>query len=129
VILYSSAVVAVLIEEPGYEELELKMRGADVLAIGAPTLVETSVVMARRVRGEVGRIAVSRFREDLDVVVIPFAETHCKAATEAFFQFGRGRHPAALNYGDCMAYATARIAGRPLLFLGNDFAQTDIEVA
>jgi ribonuclease VapC len=129
VILDSSAVVAVLIEEPGYEDVELKMREADVLAIGAPTLVETGVVMARRVRGEVGRVAVSRFREDLDVVVIPFAGTHCEAATEAFVQFGKGRHPAALNYGDCMAYATARIAGRPLLFIGNDFAQTDIEAA
>jgi ribonuclease VapC len=129
VILDSSAVVAVLIEEPGYEELERKMREADVLAIGAPTLAETGVVMARRVRREVGRIVVSRFREDLDVIVIPFAETHCEAATEAFFQFGKGRHSAALNYGDCMAYATARIAGRPLLFIGNDFAHTDIEAA
>jgi ribonuclease VapC len=129
VILDSSAVVAVLIEEPGCEELELKMRGADVLAIGGPTLVETNAVMARRVRGEMGRAAVSRFREALDVVVIPFAQAHCEVATEAYFQFGKGRHPAALNYGDCMAYATARIAGRPLLFIGNDFAQTDIERA
>lgn len=128
-ILDSSAVVAVLIEEPGYEEVELKMREADVLAIGAPTLVETGVVMARRVRGEVGRVAVSRFREDLDLVVIPFAETHCEAATEAFFRFGRGRHPAGLNYGDCMTYAMARIAAEPLLYIGTDFAQTDIEAA
>jgi ribonuclease VapC len=129
VILDSSAVVAVLIEEPGWEELEKRMREAEVLAIGAPTLMETNAVMARRVRGEVGRTAVARFSEDLDVVVIPFAQAHCEVAVEAYFQFGKGRHPAALNYGDCMAYATARIAGRPLLFIGNDFARTDIERA
>lgn len=128
-ILDSSAVVAVLVEEPGHEELDLKMRQAEVLAIGAPTLVETNVVMARRTRSEAGKVAVSRFREDLDVVVIPFAEMHCEAAAEAFIQFGKGRHPAALNYGDCMTYATARIADRPLLFVGDDFTQTDIEAA
>jgi ribonuclease VapC len=121
--------VAVLVEEPGHEELDLKMRQAEVLAIGAPTLVETNVVMARRTRSEAGKVAVSRFREDLDVVVIPFAEMHCEAAAEAFIQFGKGRHPAALNYGDCMTYATARIADRPLLFVGDDFTQTDIEAA
>jgi ribonuclease VapC len=129
VILDSSAVVAVLVEEPGHEELDLKMRQAEVLAIGAPTLVETNVVMARRTRSEAGKVAVSRFREDLEVVVIPFAEMHCEAAAEAFIQFGKGRHPAALNYGDCMTYATARIADRPLLFVGDDFTQTDIEAA
>lgn len=128
-ILDSSAVVAVLIEEPGHEELELKMREANLLAIGAPTLVEIGVVMARRARGEAGRVAIDRFRENLDVVVIPFGETHCEFAADAFSQFGKGRHPAALNYGDCMTYATARVAGRPLLCLGNDFARTDIECA
>ena len=128
-ILDSSAVVAVLVEEPGHEELELKMRQAEVLAIGAPTLVETGVVMARRVRGEESRIAVSRFRERMRVVVIPFAQAHWEAAADAFFAFGKGRHPASLNYGDCMTYATARIAGKPLLFVGNDFARTDIEAA
>jgi ribonuclease VapC len=129
VILDSSAVVAVLVEEPGYEEVELKMREADVLAIGAPTLVETGVVMARRASGEAGRVAISRFQQALKVVVIPFAQTHCEVAAEAYFQFGKGRHPARLNYGDCMAYATAHVAGLPLLFIGNDFAQTDIEAA
>jgi ribonuclease VapC len=129
VILDSSAVVAVLLQEDGYEELGLKMREADILGIGAPTLVETGVVMGRRARGENGRVAISRFRQDLDLIVIPFGEAHCEAASEAFHRFGKGRHAAALNYGDCMSYAAARVAGQPLLFVGDDFARTDIEAA
>jgi ribonuclease VapC len=65
----------------------------------------------------------------MEVLVIPFGEPHWSAAATAFIRFGKGRHPAALNYGDCMTYATARVAERPLLYVGNDFAQTDIEAA
>jgi ribonuclease VapC len=128
VILDSSAVVAVAIEEPGYEELEQKMRAANALAIGAPTMFETGIVLMRA-SGEPARMAIARFLVDLAVVVIPFGQSHWEAAAGAFIRFGKGRHPAALNYGDCMAYATARIADRPLLFIGNDFPQTDIEAA
>jgi ribonuclease VapC len=128
VIVDSSAVVAVLRGEPGYEEIEQAMCEADVLAIGAPTLVESAVVMGRS-DGEGGIAALSRFVRDLEIVVVPFDETHAEVATEAFVGFGKGRHPAGLNYGDCMTYATARRAGRPLLFIGDDFAQTDIEAA
>jgi ribonuclease VapC len=63
------------------------------------------------------------------VVIVPFERPHVEVATEAFVGFGKGRHTAALNYGDCMTYATARRADRPLLFVGDDFAQTDIQVA
>jgi ribonuclease VapC len=65
----------------------------------------------------------------LGVVVIPFDEQHADAAGDASVRFGKGRHPAKLNYGDCMTYATARLADGPLLFIGNDFAQTDIQAA
>ena len=124
----SSAVVAVLKEELGFEELEQRMLEADVLAIGAPTLVEVVTVMARA-NGRDGLAVVSRFVRDLEMVVVPFDEPHAEAAAEAFLGFGKGRHPAALNYGDCMTYATARRAGRPLLFIGDDFSRTDIEAA
>lgn len=127
-ILDSSAVVAVLQEEVGHEELGQRMQVADVLAIGAPTLVETGIVTVRA-SGESGRAAITRFLADMDVTVIPFGHSHWEAAATAFIRFGKGRHPAALNYGDCMAYATARVAGRPLLFIGDDFAKTDIERA
>jgi ribonuclease VapC len=127
-ILDSSAVVAVVFRESGHEELDEKMRDAEVLAIGAPTLVETGMVLIGKY-GHAAKSTISRFRESLEIVVIPFGVGHFEAAAEAFSRFGKGQHPAALNYGDCMAYATARIAGRPLLYVGNDFAQTDIERA
>jgi ribonuclease VapC len=128
VIIDSSAVVAVLNEELGYEELERKMLEADVLEVGAPTLVECIVVMGRA-DGESGIAALSQFLSRVGVVVLPFCEPHVEAATEAFIGFGKGRHPAALNYGDCMTYATAQRADRPLLYVGDDFAETDIQAA
>jgi ribonuclease VapC len=128
VILDSSALVAAVRKEPGHEELEEKMRSTAMLAIGAPTLVETEIVVMRA-NGRSARGLVSRLREQLDVLVIPFDQAHAEAAARAFQRFGKGRHPASLNYGDCMTYATAQLAEWPLLFKGNDFAQTDIERA
>jgi ribonuclease VapC len=128
VILDTSALVAVLFEEPGFQELEHKMLGTSVIAIGAPTLVETEMVAVRKY-GEAAHLTIARLRESMDIAVISFGQSHWETAADAFIRFGKGRHPAALNYGDCMSYATARIADRPLLFVGNDFAQTDIEAA
>jgi ribonuclease VapC len=128
VILDSSAVVSVLLREPGHEELETKMRDAGLLAIGAPTLFESRTVMVRRY-GAPGLKEVDRFFAGLAAEVIPFDRVHAEVAGEASIRFGKGRHPAKLNYGDCMTYATARLANEPLLFIGNDFALTDIEPA
>jgi ribonuclease VapC len=128
VILDSSAVVSVLLREPGHEDLETKMREAGMLAIGAPTLVETRTVMGRR-HGAPGLKEVDCFFAGLATEVIPFDGEHAFVAGGAAIRFGKGRHPARLNYGDCMTYATARLADEPLLFIGNDFAQTDIQVA
>lgn len=127
-ILDSSAMVSVMLGEAGAEEIGRKVRTADLLAIGAPTLFETGMVMTVR-RGEAGRDAVSSFLDALDIVVTPFDERHWRAAFAAFTRFGKGRHPAGLNFGDCLTYATARVAERPLLYVGNDFAQTDIQAA
>jgi ribonuclease VapC len=127
-ILDSSAVVAVLREEPGYAEIERSMQTADRLEIGAPTLVECVVVMGR-VEGEVGVEAVFDLLRRVEIEVLSFDEPHAEVAGEAFLDFGKGRHPARLNYGDCMTYATAQRADRPLLVTGEDFAQTDIHAA
>lgn len=127
-ILDSSAIVAVLIREPGFEALELRMLEAEVIAVGAPTLFETAMVM-NRAGTESGQTLLSRFRTSMGVTVVPFDAQHAEVATDAFSRFGRGRHPAKLNYGDCMTYATARVAEEPLLFIGNDFAKTDIQAA
>lgn len=127
-ILDSSAVVAVLFEESRQEELATKMEGADLVAIGAPTLFETGMVMIGAI-GQRGRGLIAQFLEAFEVEVIPFGHSHWEVAAEAFHRYGKGHHPACLNYGDCMSYATARIAEQPLLFVGDDFARTDIEAA
>ena len=127
-IIDSSAVVAVLKREPLQEEMATKLANADVIAIGAPTLFETDMVTIGAL-GKRGRAVIAQFLESFEVEVIPFGDNHWQVAAEAFMRFGKGRHPAGLNYGDCMTYATAKVADEPLLYVGNDFAQTDIERA
>ena len=127
-ILDSSAVIGLIREEQGYERLRDALEQASALAIGAPTIFETAMVTIGRY-GDVGRVAVDRFLVDWEVEVVPFGERHWRVAAEAFARYGKGRHPARLNYGDCMTYATARLADLPLLFTGEDFAKTDVAVA
>jgi ribonuclease VapC len=114
-----------VIEEPGHDQLLDVTADAVEVAIGAPTLVETEMVMVGRF-GLPGQALVAQFLERNDVIVIAFDEIHRHASAEAFIRFGKGRHPAGLNYGDCMTYATARVAEHPLLFTGKDFAKTDL---
>lgn len=124
----SSALVAILFGEPGYLGLVDRVLQADHVRIGAPTLVETSLVLTGRRRaplaGEIeGLIA------ELGVVVVAFGEAEWRLAADAFARFGRGRHPAALNFGDCLAYATAASLDDELLYVGEDFSKTDIRPA
>lgn len=127
-ILDSSAIVAVFFQEPQYEVLLGKMTAAQVLGIGAPTLVECGIVLSARMNTD-ARGLLSRFLAELDVTVIPFNEAHFGIAVGAWLTYGKGRHPAALNFGDCLAYAAAKIAGLPLLCVGDDFLQTDLTMA
>jgi ribonuclease VapC len=127
-ILDSSAIVAVVRREQGHPPVLAALEAAGSIGIGTPTLVETSVVLIRKM-GVPGRLALASFIEENEVVSIPFGEDHWKAAADAFIRYGKGRHPAGLNYGDCMTYATAQVADRPLLFTGGDFARTDLASA
>ncbi len=127
-ILDSSAVIAVLFREQGHRRLAGAMDSADAIGIGAPTLLETGMVMVGKF-GLGGRALVSRFLEERGAVVISFDDRHWRSASDAFIRYGKGRHPAGLNYGDCMTYATARLSGAPLLFAGEDFAKTDLTAA
>ena len=124
----SSALVAILFAEPGYLEIVDRILEADEVRIAAPTLVEASLVMAGRRRSstadEVGALVT-----ELGVTVVPFGEPEWRAAVAAFLRFGRGRHKAALNFGDCLAYAAARVVGDSLLFVGDDFRKTDVRRA
>ena len=123
-----SALVAILFAEPGHLDLVDRILEADRVRIGAPTLVEASLVMSGRRRkpsaGEVEALVA-----ELGVTVVPFGEAEWRLAADAFTRFGRGRHRAALNFGDCLAYATAESLGDALLFVGDDFTRTHIRPA
>jgi ribonuclease VapC len=128
VILDTSAILAILFDEPEREAFIELISGETVVGVGAPTLTETSIVLARGVGGVADR-HMAGFVERAALVVVPFEAAHWQVAADAWLRFGGGRHPASLNLGDCLSYATARVAGRPLLAKGDDFRQTDLPLA
>jgi ribonuclease VapC len=125
----TSALVAILFSEPGHLALVDRMLEADVLRVGAPTLAEVSIVFAGRLgraSGKHDERIVHDLVKELGVTVVPFGESEWHRAAGAFARYGRGRHKAALNFGDCLSYATAVTAGDTLLFVGDDFTHTDV---
>jgi ribonuclease VapC len=127
-VLDSSAIVAIHMREPGHEVLMDRIDAAEVVVVGVPTLLESVMVLTARL-GHDARPMVFAFLRRLEAEVVAFNQEHLDAATTAFIRFGRGRHAAALNFGDCMSYAVASVAGMPLLFIGEDFRRTDIAQA
>lgn len=121
ILLDSSVVVGLLEDEEATRGLEDLLLTSDV-AISAPNLVEVKIVMAKRG----GLEFVSPFLTTYGVAVLPFDEAEAEIAEEAHVRYGKGVHPAKLNYGDCMAYAASRTSGRALLFVGDDFTLTDV---
>lgn len=126
-ILDTSAIVAVLIDEPMRHPILDRIMGADGCEVGAPSLLEAGVLLESKGRAG-ARTLLRTFLIDLEIDVIPFGEHHWTEAIGAFERFGRGRHPAGLNFGDCLTYATAFLAREPLLCVGDDFSKTDLEV-
>ena len=127
-ILDSSAIVAIFLREKGSERVLDELEAADAVRVGAPTLVETAMVLTGRL-GDDGRTMLLSLLQELNVDVLSFGDAHWRIAQSAFVRYGKGRHPAALNFGDCLTYATAYAADEPLLCVGDDFAQTDLELA
>lgn len=123
----SSALVAILLAESGHDVLVEKIARASVVGVGSPTLAETGIVLTARL-GVTGRSLLARLLHEADAETIPCTAAHWPVAVDAFTRYGKGRHPAALNFGDCLTYATCRLAGRPLLCVGSDFPQTDLDV-
>lgn len=124
-ILDTSAVIAILLEEPEAPRFADIVGEAESCAISAATFAEVSIIVETR-KGDAGiRLWDSFFRE-AGIVVEAITEEHARTASQAWSRFGKGRHPAALNFGDCFSYALAKVADEPLLFKGNDFSQTDI---
>jgi ribonuclease VapC len=128
VILDTSAVISVFLREPGWEGIAEKIGRAPTVGIGAPTLAETGIVLTARLRRDC-RLLLLRFIHEFDIAVVPFGEHHWREAVAAFERYGKGRHAAALNFGDCLTFAVARLAGRPLLCTGRDFAKAGLTLA
>ncbi len=124
----SSALVAVVIEEPEFEAVWDRLGAAENVGVGAPTFFEAVMVLRARL-GPGGRTLLGAVSEQIGLEVLAFDDRHWPVALDAFTRFGKGRHRAGLNFGDCMAYATATVAGEPLLCVGDDFALTDLELA
>jgi ribonuclease VapC len=126
-IIDSSAIVAIFFRESGAEEIMTAIAEAEFAGIGSPTATETGLVLTAAL-GENATESLLRFFEESGIEIVPFTDLHWQRAIDAFARFGKGRHPAALNFGDCMTYATASIAHEPLLCRGNDFRKTDLDL-
>jgi ribonuclease VapC len=125
VIVDASALLSMIFAEPAGEVVEELLESAVALGIGAPTLTEVSLVLGNRL-GRDPMPILGRLLQEFSIVVVPFSEQHWAEATDASMRFGKGRHPAALNFGDCMTYAVAKLSDQALLAVGNDFPQTDL---
>lgn len=121
----TSALLAVLQNEPERRAFVEAIDKADTRLISAANFVETSIVIECRYGSE-GLRDLDLFLTRADIELVPVDTEQAITARRAYSRFGKGRHPAALNYGDCFAYALAATMGEPLLFKGNDFPRTDI---
>lgn len=120
-----SALLAVLQDEAERRSFNEAIEASDSVALSVASLVETSIVIEAR-HGAEGLRALDRFIERAGIVIAEVDLEQGKMARDAFSRFGKGRHPAGLNFGDCFAYALAKVLREPLLFKGEDFARTDV---
>lgn len=127
----ASALVAILTREPGWQRFADLIDTSPGSFTGPIAVFETALAVARKqeVLATAARTRIELFLQDAGVTITPIAPTEAMAALAAHDRFGKGRHPAALNMGDCFAYAAAATRGLPLLYKGDDFALTDIPSA
>jgi ribonuclease VapC len=126
IVVDSSALIAILLNEPEKTAFSEAILAADNVQIGAPNFFEVSMVAETR-QGLAGCRDLDRLAASLGLAVVAFDATHIESARDAYRRYGKGRHRAALNFGDCCAYALAKTLDWPLLFKGNDFALTDLK--
>jgi ribonuclease VapC len=127
-IIDTSAMVAILDQEPEADRIARALASTPERMLSAATLVEIGIVMQAR-RGDDGARDLDLLLAKLRVEIVPFTARQADIARKAARHYGRGRHDAKLNLGDCFAYALAKGQSAPLLFKGNDFSQTDVIVA
>jgi ribonuclease VapC len=127
-VLDTSALLALLLDEPEAEAYRVALEADEVRLVGAATLLETAIVIEAR-KGDAGGRELDLLIHKAGITVVAVEAEHVAEARRAWRRFGRGRHAAGLNFGDVFAYALARTSGEPLLFKGDDFARTDISRA
>ena len=123
----SSALIAVLQKEDDGDALALAMHEADIRQISTATVIETATVMMNRLE-QPGIDALFALLSAARIEIVPLTEQQMRAAIKAMQVFGKGRHKAGLNYGDCITYALAKTTGQALLFKGEDFVHTDLDL-
>ncbi len=123
----TSALVAILTHETSADRLVVALEADRTRLVSAATVVEASLVLLGRY-GEAGEAQLDRLLRGIGAEVVPVGEEQVVLARDAALRFGRSRHPAALNFGDCFSYALAVARDEPLLFVGDDFSKTDVEV-
>jgi len=121
----TSALLAILFNESDAERFELALEADPIRLLSTTSLLETAIVVEARL-GEAGGRELDLLLDKAQISIVAFTAEHAKIARQAYRTYGKGRHLAGLNYGDCFAYALAKTTGEPLLFKGNDFSQTDI---
>ena len=121
----TSAVIAILELEPEAADFAGLIAKADTPWISAVAVVEAGMLAESR-RGPAGADELDRFLVRAKFRIIPFDHVQARIARQAFRRYGKGRHPASLNFGDCIAYSLSKASGKPLLFKGNDFGKTDV---
>ena len=127
-ILDTSALIAVLFEEPEAEDFARLILDADICRLSVVSHLELSIVLERQAKPEAARQAEA-FLRAASIVIEPVTLHQGALARQAYYDFGRGRHRARLNLGDCFPYALAKAMNEPLLFKGDDFARTDVRAA
>jgi ribonuclease VapC len=126
-VLDTSAIIALLLRERMADRLTAAIEADTTRLVSAATVVEAAMVVLGRY-GEAGDPQLDRLLRSIGAEIVPVTEEQVVLAREAAIRFGRGRHEAALNFGDCFSYALAVALGEPLLFVGSDFPKTDVEV-
>jgi ribonuclease VapC len=121
----SSAVLAILFDEPDAARYAQAIADADACFISAANFVEVGIVVEAQTGHRGGR-ALDAFLRRAGVTIAPVSEEQAHVARQAYADFGKGRHRAGLNFGDCFSYALSKTSGQPLLFKGNDFGRTDV---
>jgi ribonuclease VapC len=122
----TSALVAILQNEPERRKFNEAIEAAETRSMSTASFLETSMILESRF-GADGVRDLDLFLGKAQISLVAVDEDHAHVAREGFRKYGKGRHPAGLNYGDCFSYALARSRDEPLLFKGNDFSQTDVE--